>query len=898
MGSQHGIAPGRGSSGTGALSRLLWHARRERITILSVTDLRFPFTKFLPPVLDETVSGNDIAERLAEAVASHALTIVSAPAGSGKTTAIAAWAEGSDAPVAWIRLDPADDSAPAAAAALLAGTRRARPDFGRRLEQVLQSRDSSGSVAHLVTALVNDLGDEEPLALVLDDFHVLAATDAHAFFDRLLDQLPARTRVVIGSRVEPGLSIPRRRVRGQVADFSLADLRLDAAAIRRVLGPVAGRDEGLVARVHAATGGWAAAVRLYASRPRSLPTPPEGDLWRFLTEEVWEDVPPPLREFLLETCILEEMTARVCDGVRGRRDSREWLMELERRSLFVSRHVSGDMDAFRYHELFRDFLHERLRADRDPESVRELHRRAAETLPGMAGIQHLIAADDHDAAALRIIEAGYRGSYVEALPPLVPWIERLPDRVRARHPRLELLLAGFDELRGRLAEVRSRLEPLRGRLRDAGDAALAAEAAAGLVSSYIVAGDFAAARAAVAEALAHPLPPWLTAGSLLMRGWIEYHQANWSEADHSLAEALALAVTAEDTDVARLVALGVVSPMLFLSRDRQRMLARTRQLISRVGERGSLSLAGPRCVLAVSALLRLEVAEAEREARSSLRETREFGGLPWIDQDAERLLLVISLARGDHPGVREVVDAAVERMRDSEVDEAERWGYAYAALRSDWLQGRRDRTAATAARLLHGPPRGPAETIVRAIAEAAGARENGRFADAEAMLRDAEAFQRDSPFWLCAGLPGLERASLLLELGRTTAAVDAADPTLAVAGGLGPGILLAEAPAHRPLLEACATAGQHARTIRAVLAVADAEAAPAARSLPDSAAKISAREIEVLRLVAEGNSNREIAGALFISEVTVKSHLTRILRKLGARSRTHAVARARELRLI
>jgi LuxR family transcriptional regulator, maltose regulon positive regulatory protein len=864
-----------------------------------VTDLAFPFTKFVPPLLDERVSAEGIATRIAAAVASRPLTIVSAPAGSGKTTALAAWVEASDIPVGWIRLDPADDSAPAAAAAVLAGLRRIRPGFGRRLEQVLQSRDVSGSIAHLVTAIVNDIGDAEPLAVVLDDFHVLAGPGSTAFFDRLLDHLPGCVRLLIGCRTEPPLSLARRRVRGEVAEFWLSDLRLDAAAIRRILDLVVGVDEALVARVQADTAGWAAAVRLYAARPPSLPRPPKGDLWRFLTEEVWESVPDSLQEFLLESCILEEMSAGLCDRLRARGGSLEHLIELERRNLFVSRHAGGAADAWRYHDLFREFLRGRLRASRDEANVRELHRRAAEALPGMGGIEHLLASGALDAAALRIIETGYQGSYVEVLPALVPWIERLPPEVRARHPRLELLLAGFDELQGRLGEVRSRLEPLRDRVRLAGDPCLAAEAAAGLVSSYIVAGDFTRARSAVAEALAHPLPPWLTAGVLLMRGWIEYHQANWAEADSSLEQAMELAVAAVDTEVARLVALGVVSPILFLSRNRQRMLARTRQLISRLEECGSVALTGPRAVIAASALLRLDLAEAEREVRSCLRETREFGGLPWIDQDLERLLLVISLTRGDHALVNEIVTAAEDRMRGSEVDDAERWGYAYAAIRSDWLQGRRHRISITAARLLHGEPRSPAEAIVRAITTAAEARENGRFAEAEAVLREAEDFQRDSPFWLCAGLPGLERGSILVQQGRIAAAVEAAEPTLRMAAELGPGILLTEVAAHRRVLQECAKAGAHAREIQAVFAIADAEAAPAARSLPGRGGeKVSVREIEVLRLVARGRSNREIAEVLFISEVTVKSHLTRLHRKLGVRSRTHAVALARELRLI
>ena len=183
------------------------------------------------------------------------------------------------------------------------------------------------------------------------------------------------------------------------------------------------------------------------------------------------------------------------------------------------------------------------------------------------------------------------------------------------------------------------------------------------------------------------------------------------------------------------------------------------------------------------------------------------------------------------------------------------------------------------------------------LAVAKGAAPDGR--EPLAALPAAEAVQRAARAWLGHGLPGLERGSLLLEAGRATAAVDAAEATLEAAARYGAGILLADVEPHRPLLARCAAVGLHADLIDSVFEAVDAAGAlTTTRAIPGSGETLTAREVDVLRLVARGLPNRDVAVELGIAEATVKTHLTRVLGKLGATSRTHAVARARELRLL
>ncbi|HSK91181.1 MAG TPA: AAA family ATPase, partial [Euzebyales bacterium] len=317
----------------------------------------FPFTKFLPPQLDDRVVVGGAVEQLRRAVAAHPLTVVTAPAGSGKTTAVASWARDAGGPVAWVRMSRADDTAAAAAAAVLTGVRRVVAGFGTRLDQVLSQAETSASTPHLVTSLVNDLGETVSLRLVLDDFHEITSPDGLALFDALADHLPPGNRLVVASRTEPALSLPRRRVRGELAELTLEDLRLDHASIGVVLARDDAATDGVVAAVARATNGWPAAVQLAAAWiaagvgdvPSEDPMGPiQAHLWRFLAEEVLDAQPEDLRTFLLDTAILDEMTPSVCAHVSTRPDAAALLAEVDRRRLFLTRYTGEGGQVWRY----------------------------------------------------------------------------------------------------------------------------------------------------------------------------------------------------------------------------------------------------------------------------------------------------------------------------------------------------------------------------------------------------------------------------------------------------------------------------------------------------------------------------------------------------------------------
>ncbi len=865
------------------------------------TQVLFPFTKLQPPQLADRIVVGHAVERIAAATAGHPVTLVRAPAGSGKTTALAAWAQQSDQHVAWLRCDDGDDAPPLAGEAIKAAVRRILPEFGERLESVLSHSGSATSVRHLVTALVNDLGDAPSLHLVLDDAHRISDPDTLALLDSLLDHLPPHVRVLIASRGEPPLSLARRRVQGTLAELGFDDLRLSTEAIRVALSRDEDAPDDVVDAVARASQGWPAAVRLAAARfdehhRGDLAATIRPDLWQFLAEEVFGTQPPAVQDFLVRTSVLDELNPSLCEAVTGRADCAAVLTDLERQNLFVARYEGTDGLAWRYHDLFAAFLRDELqaRADCGELKVETLHRRAAEALPPARAVPHLLAAGEHESVAVAANDMVFGSMDASVLPLVAPWVEALPPAVVEGDHRLAILLAWRDELTGRASRIITRLLPIHARLQAAGDSTAAAEVGLQLAVAHMMQREFATAGSLLDQAERAPLEAWGRTATLALR--TQWHRINddWPSASACLAESFALARAEDDPAIDQLLASAMSTYLLFADQGPRWLLEHLRWLAGRLPER-SLSSTALRISVAAAALLELDIDTATSSVHRGLAESDEVGGLAWRHQEGEAVLLDLCLASADRPTVRRVLAGASERMASSPPEVALRCVYGTAAARLAW--SRRDTREMDAAVAVLDDADRAEDRVARAVVEALRARLDGRGNETLAALEEAEAIQHRQRCWIGTGLPGLERATILLEHGRRSAALDAAEPTLAAAARLGPGILLAAARSNDTLLDACEAAGCHAEVIRAVRATVSGPAANSA-AVSGTGETLTARELEVLERVACGHSNRQIAEELFISEVTVKSHLSRILRKLAATSRTHAVARARELHVI
>jgi LuxR family transcriptional regulator, maltose regulon positive regulatory protein len=399
-----------------------------------------------------------LAGRLDEGLA-QGLVLVCAPAGYGKTVALADWARHSGRPVAWLSLDTGDNDPVRFWRHVVAAVGPARPGAAERVLPLFGAPPQS-SFAGLVTALVNELaaqpGDGEPV-LILDDYHLIDAEPVHESMLFLVEHLPPGLQVVLASRSDPPLPLGRLRARGQLAELRAAELRFTtdeaAALLRQVAEGAAGAlSDADVAALTARTEGWAAGLQLAGLSLRGQ-VDTAGFVAAFsgshryvldyLTGEVLEHLDDRTRDFVLETSVLERMSAELCDAVTGRAGSQALLEQVEQAGLFLVP-LDEIRGWWRYHHLFADLLRARLQQER-PARVMVLHRAAAawhaERDLADDAVRHALAAGDTVWAA-RLIEQHFDATYHRGQRATIHrWLAALPAGLVHTRPRLELAQA-------------------------------------------------------------------------------------------------------------------------------------------------------------------------------------------------------------------------------------------------------------------------------------------------------------------------------------------------------------------------------------------------------------------------------------------------------------------------
>ncbi|MGH9134073.1 MAG: helix-turn-helix transcriptional regulator, partial [Ilumatobacteraceae bacterium] len=315
-----------------------------------------------------------------------ALTLVSAPAGFGKTTLLSEWfgeSVGEDRSTAWLSLDARDNDPVVFWSYVVAAVQTVAPAVGETAESLLQS--SQQPLESVVATLLNDLAElTTDIVLVLDDYHVIESADLQRSVEFFLEHLPPRIRLVLASRSDPLLPLARLRVRGDLLEIRADDLRftIDEAVsyFNEAMGlELAASD---VSVLEARTEGWIAALQLAA-----LSMHGRDDIGRFienfsgddrfvvdyLAEEVLERQTEAVRRFLLETAVLSRFTGSLCDAVTGSSGGKATLEMLDRANLFLVP-LDDRRLWYRYHHLFGDLLRARL-LDERPGQIVELHRR-------------------------------------------------------------------------------------------------------------------------------------------------------------------------------------------------------------------------------------------------------------------------------------------------------------------------------------------------------------------------------------------------------------------------------------------------------------------------------------------------------------------------------------------
>ena len=461
-------------------------------------------TKFhLPPLPARQVLRPRLVQRLNEGLdAGRRLTLISAPAGFGKSTCACEWMNTLDrTPAAWLALDDADNDPGRFLLYFIAALQKLDPaaNLGAEVAGILLSGQLPP--AEFVSAsLVNDLLNLKNRALLfLDDFHVIQHSFILAVLEKLVANLPSTLHLVLLTREDPALPLARLRANNLLTEIRAADLRFTGDETQRFLNDRMGLNlsQPDMQALEERTEGWIVGLQLagLSVRDRADPSAFIANLsgshrfiLGYLTEEVLSRQPEDLQQFLLQTSLLEKLSAGLCCAVTGRADSRALLEKSFAANLFLIP-LDDEGGWFRYHHLFADLLQARLRQDFPAEAVAALHLRAAAWFEQNGylseAFHHALAAEDYDGLA-RLIEQNADPMMTRGeLAPLIRWTEALPGEVIRLHPLILITKAWILTLAGAIHQVEPLLQQVEVQI----------EAGAETSASRELAGNIAAIRA-------------------------------------------------------------------------------------------------------------------------------------------------------------------------------------------------------------------------------------------------------------------------------------------------------------------------------------------------------------------------------------------------------------------
>lgn len=857
----------------------------------------FPAAKFAVPPVRSCVDGHRVVTVVTSALTRGRVVSVVAPAGSGKSTLLAAWARdaGPWQPV-WLRLDDHDDDPITLGRALAAAVRAGTGHEPARLARLLRS-ELAAAPEQVATALVNDLDDLGPVALVLDDLHRLRAEDSGHLLVHVIEGLGPDSRLLVASRTPPALDLPRLRVRGAVTEIDSALLRLDRGDIAALLADTGDDDPERVDLILERSGGWAAAAVLLAGagpeigKQGRLAT--EGAVDEYLRAEVLAGLGPDLASFALVTSLLPVLDPAACRVLTGDGGTDSHLDQLRRRGLTQD---DGEGTA-RYLDRIGEFLRRELAQRQDDGALTLLRRRAAGLVATGPAVDLLLAAGDDEAAAALVVGAGRDALDRPGRRLPRHWLTALagadldPTSPTGAWARLLTGLVALED--GDLALAHHRLAGLPGTMQGHADTTGLVRSAYALAEVHLARGEIDDAAGLLDLLLDATDNPDEAVRALVATAWMAYFGPDWDRVGDVLEQAFGLALGPGRALGRDRLALGLGTEFLFVPQGPRWLLDRIDELRRRQPE-DPMALASLDLVAAAGRLVTGQLPAAEAVLDQVDEQALELGEFTWLALMADRVRLMRALVVADHPGVDQIVDTARAHLDHSERHYQERGMYAYALARSGWLRGRAD--LVRAASLLLGPVGDhdrPDTVVTGAVVGALAARLDGDLDAAAARLAPAVELQRVVRFCLVTGLAELDLAAVHLAQGRPVEAVAVARPLLArLAGHDAVGIVLHDgAGTHGAVLDLFADDGE----LASFVAVARGGSAGTGVVVADTGERLTPRELEVLDLVAEGLSNRAIADRLYIGERTVKSHMTSIMRKLAVSSRTAAIARLRSL---
>ena len=435
---------------------------------------------FVPPIRPNLVPRPHLIEQLNQRLKlGSKLTLLSAPAGFGKTTLVTNWLHDSGLQIAWLSLDEGDNDPARFLSYIVAALQKTNIGINEAVQSMLVSPQRPTNEL-VIGALINDVsakGAQSEFVLVLDDYHLIEDQSNHKALTYLIDHQPPQLHLVLISREDPPLHLSLLRGRGEITELRLADLRFTTQETSTLLNEVMGLslNPAQIATLEARTEGWVSGLQLAALSMQGR-SDVDGFVSSFagsnryildyLIEEVFQQQPAEIQEFLLQTSILEQLTAPLCDtlfSVKGQSspniNSQKILEQLEKANLFIIP-LDESRQWFRYHHLFADLLRHRLRLKKT--DLAELHSKAgdwlAENGPVSKAIEHYLRASDWDNVVKLILEESdlllKRGENAT----LVRWVSLLPEKVMQANPELCLNCAWALALSGQEDEAEALLQ--------------------------------------------------------------------------------------------------------------------------------------------------------------------------------------------------------------------------------------------------------------------------------------------------------------------------------------------------------------------------------------------------------------------------------------------------------
>ncbi len=895
---------------------------------------------YIPAPRPNRVPRPRLTERM-ERGSAGPLTLVSAPAGFGKSTLLSEWAHSGNRQVAWVSLDEGENDPIRflcyVATALQRLFPEPAPSLGEDALAALRQMQTPSMelLEPVLTGLLNEVHAlDQDVVLVLDDYHVIESPAIHQTVQFLLDHLPPRLHLVIATRVDPPLPLSRLRARGQLTEIRARDLRFTSQEAADFLNHAMGLSlpPSSIDALEERTEGWAVGLQMAALSLQGREdvrgfiehfTGSHRYVLDYLTDEVLSRQPEGLRDFLLRTAILNRLSGPLCDAVTGRQDGQAVLEELEAANLFLIP-LDDTRTWYRYHHLFGTLLRHQLERTEGKAGVAILHERASDWFAANGhpedALEHALAAGAHERAVELVSQHALPRLMKGDAGTVMRWIQSLPPEWVRSRPWLRLVYTWALMATFQVPAAEEQVRELEQDLEREPDPELVGhvETLRGLITR--IGGDTEGALALYRRAEEHlPEDDFISRSILAMElGFTSMLAGDFSAA----AEAFRKVETVSRDSGHVLVVLMAQGHQAEIKitqgrlREAAEIARRSLRVASEANPPGeSIS---PAASMAYAVLAEIErewndLGAAFEHAGQAVELGRRGGIADGLLGGSLTQMRVLT-ARGDFPGAFEALERAEEVVRRvgqprwlevieafrarlhlrrhrvegnlGSLDAALRWARESGVL-AGWLE-RREVPILEDLR-----PDVAALTLARAL------RAEGEAKEALALLAGLRSRSETAGWYRTVIEASCIEAVIQQEQGDRDGALEALRRALALAEPEGfVRIFTGEGWALSSLVEQAAPGTVSADYVRRLLTAFGLEApetAPAPTAPAPGIDLLSDREVEVLRLIATGLSNAETGRKLYIASSTVKKHLENIYDKLGTRSRTQAIARAREI---